>query len=102
MFVPAGITLVDDMAIAEPVLFPRRAVTRIGPAHVATEATDLTVGAPGLVLEVDLSGPIDLAPAPRRGEPTEAVAVDSVLIVPSRPGTLLAHAETRGLVVVRD
>ena len=102
VFVPAGITLVDDMAIAEPVLFPRRAVTRIGPAHVATEATDLTVGAPGLVLEVDLSGPIDLAPAPRRGEPTEAVAVDSVLIVPSRPGTLLAHAETRGLVVVRD
>ncbi len=102
VFVPAGVTLVDDMAIAEPVLFPRRGIARIGPAHVGSEATDLTVGAPGLVLQVDLTGPVELAPAPRRGEPTEVVEVGAVLVVPSRPGTLLAYAGERRFAVARD
>lgn len=102
VFVPAGLTLVDDMAIAEPVLFPATDVARIGPAHVGTTARDLTVGAPGLVIEVSLSSPVELVPAAGAGRTTEAVAVHGVLVVPSRPGTLLAHAEDRGVPVARD
>jgi hypothetical protein len=102
VFVPAGLTLVDDMALAEPVLLPATDVTRVGPAHVGTTARDLTVGAPGLVIEIALSAPLELVPAAGADRTTEAVAVHGVLVVPSRPGTLLAHAEERGVPVARD
>ncbi|MFV0316625.1 MAG: hypothetical protein ACK5O2_06645 [Microthrixaceae bacterium] len=102
VFVPAGATLVDAMAIAEPVLLARRQIARIGPAHVGSEATDLTVGAPGLVVQIDLMSPVELAPTPPRGEPTEVVEVDALLVVPSRPGTLLAYADERSFAVARD
>ncbi|MEZ5269204.1 MAG: hypothetical protein R2789_11800 [Microthrixaceae bacterium] len=67
-FVPAGITLADHGSSQSRCSSPAGGDPD-RPAHVATDATDLTVGAPGLVLEVDLSGPLDLAPA-RAGEPT--------------------------------
>lgn len=102
VFVPAGFTLVDDMALAEPVLFRAAEVVRVGPAHVDTQARDLSVGAPGLVIEVDLSSPVDVVPAAGRDGTTETVEVRGILLVPSRPGTLLAHAEERGVPVSRD
>ena len=99
VFVPAGITLVDEMALAQPVLFPASSIARLGPARQGTEALDLTVGAPGLVLQLTLGEPVELVPSARGDEITEATAVDAVLIVPSRPATLLAEAERRGLAV---
>lgn len=101
VFVPAGMTLVDDMAIAEPVLVPSRSLRRFGPAHVGSQALDLTVGAPGLVLQADMSTPVELVPAAPRGGTTEAAEVASLLVVPSRPATVLDHAEGRGLPVSR-
>jgi hypothetical protein len=102
VFVPAGVTLVDDMALAEPVLFARRALRRIGPAHVDSAALDLSVGAPGLVIEMALTDPVELVPAIGRDKVKDPREVDAVLVVPSRPGTVLDHAESRSLPVSRD
>ncbi len=101
VFVPAGVTLVDDMALAEPVLFARRSMRRIGPAHVGSEALDLSVGAPGLVIELALSEEVELVPAIGRDRVKDPRSVDSVLVVPSRPGTVLDHAQGRSLPVDR-
>lgn len=102
VFVPAGVTLVDDMALAEPVLFPRRSMRRIGPAHVGSQALDLSVGAPGLVIELSLSEHVDVIPAIGRDKVKDPREVDSVLVVPSRPGTLLDHAQSCSLPVERS
>lgn len=99
VFVPAGMTLVDEMALAQAVLFPAPSVTRLAPAREGTEATDLTAGAPGLVLQLDLSEPVEMVTAPRRGNVTEVTATDSILFVPSLPGSVLREAERRRLPV---
>lgn len=102
VLVPAGLTLVDDMALAEPVLFRKNNIRHLGPAHVDTAAIDLSMGAPGLVLEAQLHPPTEITPAPRgRDAVTEAKPAEAILFVPSRPGALLEHAESRGLNVTR-
>jgi hypothetical protein len=101
VFVPAGLTLVDPLVIAQPVLFQRRHVTRIGPAPVDTDALDLTAAAPGLILEVALDAPVEVVPEVRRGQQTAPVEARSALIAPSRPGALLAQADARDLSVQR-
>lgn len=101
VFVPAGITLVDDLALAEPILFPRARILRLGPAPADTDALDLSAGATGLIMQVDLDGPLDLVPAVRRGGTAETVTVTSVLMAPGRPGAMLAHAEDRRIAVSR-
>ena len=99
---PAGITLVDDMALAEPILLPRADIVRLGPAPADTDALDLSAGATGLILEADLAEPVELAQAVRRGRVAEAITSSSVLFAPSRPGALLAHAESRRVRVSRS
>ncbi|MFZ4668000.1 MAG: hypothetical protein ACOYML_01785 [Microthrixaceae bacterium] len=101
VFVPAGMTLVDDLAVAEPILFPRRAVVRFGPAPADTSALDLTAGATGLVLQIDLDDPVSLVPAVRRGAVAEAVDTSAALIATSRPGAVLRLAEERQVRVSR-
>jgi hypothetical protein len=102
VFVPAGITLVDDMALADPTLMRSVDVVAIGPAPADTTALDLTAGASGLIVQVDLNGAGDFVPAAPRGGVTEAVRAASVLIAPSRPGALLRHARERRIGVVSD
>lgn len=101
VFVPAGMTLVDDLALAEPQLFARRAVVRFGPAPADSSALDLSAGAAGLILQVDLDEEIDPVPAPPRGRAAEAVRTRSVLLAPSRPGRALTEAESRRIHVGR-
>lgn len=102
VLVPAGITVVDPMALAEPILLRRTSIARLGPAPADTDALDLTVGAGGLILQVDLSTPVELVPAPsRRGAVAEPQEVAAVLVAPSRPGELLRLAESRRIAVAR-
>ncbi|MFM7063493.1 MAG: hypothetical protein ACKO04_08385, partial [Actinomycetes bacterium] len=100
--VPSWFTLVDALALTQPTLFAARQTTRVGPAHVGTTATDLTAGAPGLVLQIDTSPPTEVVHVVRRGATATPVPAAAVLVCPSRPGRVLAELESRGLPVARD
>ncbi len=102
VFVPTGITLVDALALYEPIPLPRRSIVRLGPAPADTAALDLTAGATGLIVEAALDEPLSVVPAVRRGATTEAVEVRAVLVAPSRPGRFLEIAEQRGIRVGRS
>lgn len=86
VFVPAGIVLHDTQVLADPVLFRRQIIARMGPALADTEATDLTAAALGLALEVDLDPPAEVF----TGEELTAF-----LFTPSLPGAVMAEAEKR-------
>lgn len=91
VLVPAGMVLHDPLALAEPQLFPRLAVAALGPATADTDALDLTVGAAGLALQLDLTEPVDLLVRRGRGR-TETVETAHLLFTPARPGHLLDRA----------
>ena len=104
VFVPAGVVVVDQMALTDAFLVLRQRVDSIGPAPAETQALDLTVGAVGLALELRLTQPDLVVPAPPRrlgGGPAtiDPVEVESVLIAPTRPGWVLAEATRRRLLV---
>jgi hypothetical protein len=99
VFVPAGMVLHDLHAMVDPVLFPRARIRRLGPAPADGDgALDLTQGALGLALEVELLEPTEVAPRRRDGA-VQVEQVDRVLFTPSRPGALLAEAERRRIAV---
>lgn len=95
VFVPAGLVVHDALALAEPVLFRRRTIRSLAAAEAGTTALDLTAGAAGLALELDLTAPVAVVPAPRRGTPAELTEAEAVLVTPSRPGRVLAEARRR-------
>ncbi len=100
VFVPAGVVLHDRLALADPALFPRRMVARLGPAPVGADADpgalDLTARALGLVLLLELHEVLPVGvPAGRR----EVATVDTrrLLFTPTRPGAVLSEARARRL-----
>lgn len=98
VFVPAGFVLHDLLTMTDALLIPRRMVARLGPAPAGTEATDLTAGAYGRSLQVDLAEPTDIArarPGPRRGAAIESVTVTALVFTPTRPDAVLEEARTR-------
>lgn len=94
--VPAGIVVHDDMALAETLLLRRPQVRLVTLAPAGTEATDLTVGAVGMAVEIDLTEAVALAPArdrlQARPRPVPTVAL---LVSPSRPGAVLEECALR-------
>ncbi len=98
VFVPAGLVVHDPLVLADPVLFPTGQVHRLGLALEGTAALDLTRGALGLAveLEVERGATVELRPA-SRSVPGEVVAVERLLLAPLRPGALLTEAAERGL-----
>jgi hypothetical protein len=92
VFVPAGMVLHDPLVLADAVLIPRRAITRLGPALADTDATDLTQQALGLAVEAHLAEPLGLSLRTGRGRQAEEVRTDRFLVAPLRPGALLAAA----------
>ena len=104
VFVPAGVVLVDQAVLNDALLVPRRQVSRLAAAPVATTAHDLTAGALGLALEATFTEPQTIVPAAARRvrgepEPIEMIDVPAVLFTPSRPGAVLAEAARRRLPV---
>jgi hypothetical protein len=93
VLVPAGLVLHDSHALVEAVLFPRPLVSRLGPARAEGPAgrLDLTVGALGLALELDLVEPVAVSPR-RRDRTVQVEPASSLAFTPSRPGALLAAA----------
>jgi len=98
VFVPSGMVLHDPIGQPEPTLFLRRSVRRLGPAPAGTQALDLTQGAFGLALQLDLAEPTDML-VPRGRSTTETVAVDALLFTPTRPAALLDEARARRIPV---
>jgi hypothetical protein len=104
VFVPAGVVVVDRMSLTDAFLVQRQRVDSIGPAPADTRAVDLTAGALGLALELRLTAPDVIIPAPPRRLGAAQVTIDpveveSVLIAPTRPGWVLAEATRRRLLV---
>lgn len=106
VMVPAGMVLHDGLVMPEPQLFLRHTVVRLGPATVggpdpdaeaedaAVEPEDLTAGAPGLALRLDLNDPVELL-VRQSGRTTATVSSTAVLFTPSRPRRLLDAAAKR-------
>jgi hypothetical protein len=103
VFVPAGVVVVDSLALSDALLVQRHRVSSLGPATVDTTAHDLTAGALGLALELRLVGPETIVPAPNRlqgrGQTITPITVDAVLVAPTRPGWVLDEARRRRLLV---
>ena len=96
VLVPAGFVLHDHLALADPTLLPRDALTSVGPASADTDAHDLTQAARGMALEVRCREPHDLRPASRDGS-AEVVVTEAILCAPARPDAVLAEATRRRL-----
>ncbi len=96
VLVPAGLVVHDHLALAEPTLFQKSGLSRVGPAPADTAALDLTQGAHGLAVEIGCALPHDVYPTVRGGA-VEATPVDALLVSPIRPDVVLAEAQRRGL-----
>ncbi len=98
VFVPAGFVLHDRAVLFDPVLFARHRLARIGPAEITTTATDLTMRATGLVVEVELAETVEASLRAGRREAT-TTDVRAFLICPVRPGAFLRAAAAHRLPV---
>ena len=101
VFVPAGLVVVDHATLVDPVLVPSPMVAAMGPAldGAVDDLADLTADAAGLVVSITLDEPLVIARRTPGKEPTVTESVPGVLVSPSRPGAVLAEAESRGLPV---
>ncbi len=95
VFVPAGMTLIDHLSFADPVLLAKRNLAQLGPALQGTAAIDFTQNAPGLRLEGAMKTPVEIAER-IDGSNSELRMVSSLLFVPTRPGAVLQEAAIRG------
>lgn len=95
VFVPAGVVVHDPMILPDPVLFKRNGLARFGPALADTSATDLSQRALGLALELQLRKPVELSYRPSPGAEPTSSELDAVVISVSRPGAILAAANSR-------
>lgn len=96
VFVPNGMVLHDPIDQPEPTLFLRRSIRRLAAAAADTEALDLTAGAAGLALQLDLAEPATML-VRRARRTTETLDVTAVLFTPTRPAALLEEAAGRRL-----
>ena len=100
VFVPAGLVVHDPFSLADPILFPRASVERVGPAEAgsadAPDVVDSTGGALGLVLEVRSQDPLKVGL--RRGrELEERDGIHAILVTPTQPAATLDIARASRL-----
>jgi hypothetical protein len=104
VLVPAGVVVHDPLVLVDSLLVQKANLASLGPALADTTATDLTMGAVGLAVEVHLRTPSSiLTHAERRAAGGSLVAagteVDAVLVTPSRPGAVMRTVTERHLPV---
>ncbi len=98
VFVPAGLVVHDKTALREPQLFRRESITALGPAPVDTTYEDLTLNSPGLALRAELLEPSKII-LNQRGEDVELTDIGGFLVMPNRPGKVIAEAKERGFII---
>jgi hypothetical protein len=92
VLVPTGLVVHDSFTMPEPQLFLRTSIARLGPALADdADADDLTAGAPGLALVLELTEPLEVL-LRTRGRDSATKASSALLITPSRPARLLEAA----------
>ena len=105
VFVPAGCVVVDRVTLADSLLVQRHDITGIGAADLAAAhpGADLTAGASGLALRMELREPDLIIPMPARRDRHRTIVpveVSAVRFTPTRPGALLDEARARRLRVI--
>lgn len=98
VMVPAGV-VIHDPTVVNPQLFRRSTIATMGPAPEDTGAYDLTGGALGLALEVQLTETVTLELPARKGTKSSMIHATAVMFTPSRPGAVLREAAERRLPV---
>ena len=96
VFVPNGVVVHDYLAVAEPLPLGRRAIRSIGPAPAISTATDLTVQALGLALQLRLREPVTASVRAGRKQ-TNNQSMAALLVSPSRPAAVMSTARHRGI-----
>lgn len=99
VFVPGGMVVHDPLSVTESVLMPRTMVAHVRPAPADTDAYDLTRGAAGLALQVDLTEPLPVSVYRPRTKVPETATVERLLFTPTLPAEVLDAAEERRLPV---
>jgi hypothetical protein len=99
VFVPAGLVVHDPIAVPDPVLFKRTAIRAFGPALATSTATDLTMGASGLALELRVRETVEISYRQAPGAEPVTTELEAVLVAPSRPGAVLDEAKRRRITV---
>ena len=100
VLVPTGLVLHDPLTMPEPQLFLRQTMASLGAAESEAsgdDTEDLTAGAAGLVLALELTEPVELLV--RTGRDTTLRPVRRVLFSPARPQVLLREGTARRLPV---
>ncbi len=97
VMVPAGVTLVDSLTLADPVLLSRdfiAAMRRVPPTPLAGSVLDIRLGSMGGGIEIELEEPAQFT---RRQGRATGVLVEAEVIATSvaRPRALLAQADAR-------
>lgn len=104
VLVPAGLVVHDYSAVTESVLVPRRQLDQVSLGLADTDAVDLTLGALGPGVQIDLVDTlaVSLRPGrrPGRGASAEVVETSSLLVSPVRVLPFLRAVGRRGLPVV--
>jgi hypothetical protein len=95
VFVPAGVVVHDDLALADAMLFQRRGVKALRPAPADSDALDLSRGALGLALELVLGEPVTVNVTAFGTPVGKATTCTAMLLTPTRPGAVLAEAGSR-------
>jgi len=96
VFVPVGFVVHDYYVLAESLLLQRKSIVELGPApSQPVGAADISAGALGLALQVELVEPVPIAL--RNRQKMAATSTPRLIFTPSLPGRLLAEARVRGL-----
>jgi hypothetical protein len=99
VLVPAGIAIVDEMTLADPVLFVRRTLRgvreRPGTAPVADDVADLRLGATLGTVELEVDGTVDVVRAARGARPNETLHPTVILLAVAGRRELLGTAAAR-------
>lgn len=97
VFVPTGVTVVDELTLEDSVLTSKARLRSIGPAVDGTRSFDTTAGAAGLQIDIGFLVPTPVTVRNVRTKVSETIEVAGLRIAPSRPGALLAEAASRKL-----
>ena len=95
VFVPAGFVVHDHLVLADTALFRAADVRGMRLAPAGTEAADATGNALGPAVEVHVHDQTLVLAGTLRKPGGTGLHVQSVLLSPTRPGRVLAHAATR-------